>query len=1411
MMPRINTVTPGSGYTLDTITITGVNLLGATGVDFAGKGAWSWTVINDNLITAMVPMLEGADVTGPIYITTPNGVIASPQHFTVKAFPHPFTTTVTSIVPNHGKPWEVVRVNGTDLDKVTGIYFSGGFEFSQAPFTVVSPTALDVVLPGRLKTGTVYFYTPYSYWGFIYTSSDFVADPLTQGPPVIDSFSPKSTNKNWTLITVKGRNFSGTTYVGLGGGNQSPGDFFYVIDDNTVQIQTPIRSGVGPVIITTPVGTAISSENFIGPSLPIIYNLYPKNHAKEGDTYHLIFGGSGISEFTFGGVPATQWTGNDITIPTGALSGFISMTSDTGKAWSFDAFFFDPTLTGISPPTGTVGTSVDITGRNFQNVTAVTFGGVAATTFKILSSSLVQAIVPAGALSGSIAFTNRAGGTGLTATPFTVEVPVTGPVVADLNPAVAAPDDNILLSGSGFTGTTTVTIGGIGCNFTVMSDTAILVTIPVGISPGLARVTTPVGSADSFRLFTPLPERCVDLITNGNFEDGNLDWHGGYGSGALIRNSLTMPAWDILPQSGNWALTTGGWGWQAGRQDGLRTVDATTSEAMVLPADATKIELRLLVGRKTEENTGVAKDFFNVKLVDPVTGQMLTHGQVLQLDNLTGSDHVLAPYVVDITAFKGLPVALRLESDEDKELGTSWTLDDIQVLAYGSASTRPSVASVYPGEGYPEETLVTLIGTNLVDIRNILFNGVPAASWKRLDGNTVETTVPSGATTGSIVVVTGVGATVIHGTFTVTYHPPEAYFIEPTRGPVSTPISILGKHLKGVTRVSIGGIPMTFEVDRDSQITAVIPAGASTGPIQVTGPGGTTTTGTFTVLGSGITTDLYIEKVEFIQVTQREDSGVPMVKDRQALARIHVRANTANTLKPSVKLSLYQGAAAVHEVTIAAPSGLPGTPLTTTADFDKTWNTVIPAQYIQPGLSVLAQVNPDSSQPEVDLTNNLWPFSGVPLALDVKDTQPFKVTFVPLAVVKDGVTYTGDVNDLNKDTWLNMFKRIWPLPDAIDTTVHAPFNSSHLPDPDYNDWDPVLTELQLLRAAENIHDRYYYGAYHAWWADLLGGGSGMANFPPACVAMGIDHDYGWDPNANLFHWREATTAHELGHALSRPHTPGCNAAAPDNDFPYADAKIGQWGYDLTGGMAMDPSVRHDIMAYCGFEWVSDYVYEKVIDYRLGGTDPTLSNHAGPVGTITASPQDCLLVWGSMIGGEVKLRPGFVVKTTPSVHDPSATYVAEVLGPSGQSLGRIAFEPSIADHSPNRGFVVAMPLNSPALVGKPLAASPGSVSTVSTIRILKNGELLTSSTRGPEKTTLQAKAVSQPPLAVRLSNGNVQFTWDALAYSMVMIRNEAGQVISLAEGGSVELVTTSCTLTIQYSGGMTTGAETIQVF
>ncbi|MFT3980905.1 MAG: GEVED domain-containing protein [Ferruginibacter sp.] len=67
----------------------------------------------------------------------------------------------------------------------------------------------------------------------------------------------------------------------------------------------------------------------------------------------------------------------------------------------------NPTITGFSPTSGCVGSTVNITGTNFTGVTGVTFNNIAATSFTINSATSITATVPAGG-TGLIRVTNGA-------------------------------------------------------------------------------------------------------------------------------------------------------------------------------------------------------------------------------------------------------------------------------------------------------------------------------------------------------------------------------------------------------------------------------------------------------------------------------------------------------------------------------------------------------------------------------------------------------------------------------------------------------------------------------------------------------------------------------------------------------------------------------------------------------------------------------------------------------------------------------------------------------------------------------------------------------------------------------------------------------------------------------------------
>ena len=61
---------------------------------------------------------------------------------------------------------------------------------------------------------------------------------------------------------------------------------------------------------------------------------------------------------------------------------------------------------------------------------------------------------------------------------------------------------------------------------------------------------------------------------------------------------------------------------------------------------------------------------------------------------------------------------------------------------------------------------------------------------------------------------------------------------EPTSGAVGTPVNILGSNLTGASSVTFNGTPAVFTVVSKTLITTMVPAGATTGTVEVVRPNG---------------------------------------------------------------------------------------------------------------------------------------------------------------------------------------------------------------------------------------------------------------------------------------------------------------------------------------------------------------------------------------------------------------------------------------------------------------------------------------------------------------------------------------------------------------------------------------------
>jgi hypothetical protein len=152
-------------------------------------------------------------------------------------------------------------------------------------------------------------------------------------------------------------------------------------------------------------------------------------------------------------------------------------------------FILPPEIRSFTPTASAAGAKITISGVNFTGTTAVTFGGVPATSFSVDSPTAITAYVGAGA-SGDVIVTNPAGSDTLTG--FTFFPP---PSITNFTYEPEGVGATVIITGSNFSDVSAVYFGGAPpISYTVNSTTSITAIVSPGTS-GSIEVTTSGGSA----------------------------------------------------------------------------------------------------------------------------------------------------------------------------------------------------------------------------------------------------------------------------------------------------------------------------------------------------------------------------------------------------------------------------------------------------------------------------------------------------------------------------------------------------------------------------------------------------------------------------------------------------------------------------------------------------------------------------------------------------------------------------------------------------------------------------------------------------------------------------------------------------------------------------------------------------
>lgn len=421
-------------------------------------------------------------------------------------------------------------------------------------------------------------------------------------------------------------------------------------------------------------------------------------------------------------------------------------------------------------------------------------------------------------------------------------------------------------------------------------------------------------------------------------------------------------------------------------------------------------------------------------------------------------------------------------------------------------------------------------------------------------------------------------------------------------------------------------------------------------------------------------------RVYLNQGAQNQGGTVPVVAGRAALLRVFAVGNEISYYYPKVRATFYVEDEEVFAALMTA-AGESTPDRIIEAGLEMSYNAVVPASVVRPGLQVVVDLDVDGDVPAAPGTELRFPAEGR-FAFDVREPNTLRQIFVPtlltmrnseesvlewsrdLAAESDKIAFMRKslpVGDLDVEV------REEPYVFTGDLTEYEPY------------WGNYLDEISVLQVLEGRRG-YYYGVVTRFSGIAIGGLGWIGQ--PASVGI-----------------TSATTyAHELGHNMSLLHAPCGNPANVDDNYPssYVDGSIGIWGWDIEAEEQREPARYKDLMTYCGPEWVSDYSYAKALNFRLDSEPARISNSfcwetfskRDQVKDHCPS-QSTLLLWGRTDPGAFRLEPAFVVETQPALPQEAGPYRLAAFGEDGALVFAYDFA-SRTNAEGGAGFTFAVP-------------------------------------------------------------------------------------------------------------------------
>jgi Leucine-rich repeat (LRR) protein len=516
-MPTISGVSPvivGSGAT---VLISGTNFVEVTRVGIgATTTAATYTTVSPTQIAAVLPASVANEISPAINAVTVNLSVTAQGGSTASVTTLTFVLPpqIISFFPTQGAPGTPIRITGLrfggQLYNVPPIVRFGGFLAQSV--VINSPGEITAIVPREATTGSITVSTP---GGTAATLSTFTFVP----PPRITDISPRIAPQG-ALVTISGTGFIQVSDLRIGGVRTQ------FTPNSSTRITAVISTGAtGFVEITTPAGVITSATQFVFAPPPKIDSASPMVIGTGAALRVHGFGFVGLPEIALGqttsaAVTVASLTELFATVPASLAPGDYPVSATTPGGATTGSFTVRivpaPAATAFNPTSGTTGTIVQITGRNFLSsiVTSVRIAEVTAAKFSVVSDSLIIAETGRISTGGSVVVFARGGASAAPGAFANIAPP---PVVRSFQPLAATVGTLVTVVGDNFNDANVLQIASDErsislAEFTVVTNGQITFIMPANATSGNIVVGTSGGFARSAAPITFLGPPSIILI-----------------------------------------------------------------------------------------------------------------------------------------------------------------------------------------------------------------------------------------------------------------------------------------------------------------------------------------------------------------------------------------------------------------------------------------------------------------------------------------------------------------------------------------------------------------------------------------------------------------------------------------------------------------------------------------------------------------------------------------------------------------------------------------------------------------------------------------------------------------------------------------------------------------------------------